>query len=75
MVLRKGHIGYSVYFINSGSVSVVLDTDDESVFIKKEAVVLKKGSCFGVGTCSFFNILLTGHFAIVSLHFIYKRNK
>ena len=49
--MRKGHIGYSLYFINSGSVSVVMDADDESVFVKKEAVILRKGSCFGVRSC------------------------
>ena len=48
VVLRKGHIGYSLYFIYSGSVSVVLDKDDGNVFVKPEVVILRKGACFGV---------------------------
>ena len=48
MVLRKGHLGFSVYFIVTGSVSVVMDRDDQSVFVKPEVVILRKGACFGV---------------------------
>ena len=48
VVLRKGHIGYNVYFIYSGSVNVIMEKDDTGVFIKPEVVVLRKGACFGV---------------------------
>ena len=48
MVLRKGHYGYSVYFIFTGSVSVVMDAEGDSVFIKPEVVILRRGACFGV---------------------------
>ena len=48
VVLRKGHLGYNLYFIYSGAVSVVLDQDDGNVFVKPEVVVLRKGACFGV---------------------------
>ncbi len=48
VVLRKGHIGYNLYFIYSGAVSVVLDKDDGNVFVKPEVVILTKGACFGV---------------------------
>ncbi|ELT99853.1 hypothetical protein CAPTEDRAFT_133833 [Capitella teleta] len=47
VVLRKGHIGYSVYFIFSGSVNVVLDRDEQNVFAKERILTLKKGACFG----------------------------
>ncbi|CAH1774814.1 unnamed protein product [Owenia fusiformis] len=47
VVVRKGHRGESLYFIFSGSVSVVLDKDEESVFVKQEVITLTKGSCFG----------------------------
>ena len=50
MVLRKGHVGYSVYFIVRGSVSVVMGKDDQSVFVKPEVVILRKGACFGAST-------------------------
>ena len=49
-MLRKGHLGYNLYFIYSGAVSVVLDKDDGNVFVKPEVVVLRKGACFGVST-------------------------
>lgn len=48
VVLRKGHIGYNVYYIYSGSVNVLLEKDDTGIFVKPEVVVLKKGACFGV---------------------------
>ena len=54
VVLRKGHIGYNVYFIYSGSVSVVLDKDDQDVFVKREQVILRKGACFGVSIFRLF---------------------
>ncbi|KAK2141753.1 hypothetical protein LSH36_1048g00007 [Paralvinella palmiformis] len=47
VVLRKGHIGYSVYFIYSGSVSVVLDAEGEEMYVRKPKVILRKGACFG----------------------------
>ncbi|KAI0233993.1 Cyclic nucleotide-binding domain-containing protein 2 [Lamellibrachia satsuma] len=47
VVLRKGHIGYNVYYIYSGSVNVLLEKDDTGIFVKPEVVVLKKGACFG----------------------------
>lgn len=47
VVLRKGHIGYNLYFIYSGVVSVVLDKDEGNVFIKPEVVALRRGACFG----------------------------
>ncbi|XP_071825874.1 cyclic nucleotide-binding domain-containing protein 2-like isoform X3 [Apostichopus japonicus] len=47
VVIRKGHPGFSFYFIFSGAVCVTLDEDEESVFTKKEVTVLRKGVCFG----------------------------
>ncbi len=49
-MLRKGHLGYNLYFIYSGAVSVVLDKDEGNIFVKPEVVVLRKGACFGVST-------------------------
>ena len=48
VILRKGHIGYNLYFIYTGAVSVVLDKDDGQAFIQSDVVTLKKGACFGV---------------------------
>ncbi|CAD5119468.1 DgyrCDS8081 [Dimorphilus gyrociliatus] len=47
VVLRKGHIGYNLYFIFSGAVNIVIDKDDASAFVRKETVTLKSGACFG----------------------------
>ncbi|KAJ8036557.1 Cyclic nucleotide-binding domain-containing protein 2 [Holothuria leucospilota] len=47
VVIRKGHPGYSFYFIFSGSVCVTLDEDEESIFTKKEVTILRKGVSFG----------------------------
>ncbi|XP_077870434.1 cyclic nucleotide-binding domain-containing protein 2-like [Saccoglossus kowalevskii] len=47
VVVRKGHRGRGFYFIFSGTACVTLDEDDESVFVKKEVSVLKKGASFG----------------------------
>ena len=52
-MLRKGHIGYNVYFIYSGSCHVAIDKDDTGIFMKPEVVVLRKGACFGVSDCCF----------------------
>ena len=48
VVIRKGHIGYSLYFIFSGSVKIVLEKDEDKIHTSKPVAVLKKGACFGV---------------------------
>ena len=48
VVLRKGHIGYNLYFIFCGEVSVILDKDDDNIFVKTDKVILRRGACFGV---------------------------
>ena len=58
-MLRKGHLGYNLYFIYSGAVSVVLDKDDGNVFVKPEVVVLRKGACFGVSVFTFLWLVHT----------------
>ncbi|XP_064644216.1 cyclic nucleotide-binding domain-containing protein 2-like [Lineus longissimus] len=47
VIIRKGHIGHSFYFIFSGAVQVVFDKEDISIFTKPEISVLKKGQVFG----------------------------
>ncbi|OAF66611.1 hypothetical protein A3Q56_05669 [Intoshia linei] len=47
VILRKGHIGYNLYFVYSGIVSVLMDKDNDSVFVKQNVVSLKRGACFG----------------------------
>ena len=49
VVVRKGHVGQSLYFIFSGAVSVVFDKEEASMFARPiEVSVLKKGEVFGV---------------------------
>ncbi len=57
IILRKGHLGYNLYFVYSGAVSVVLDQDDGNVFVKPETVTLRKGACFGVRLQAFHKII------------------
>ncbi|XP_072173773.1 uncharacterized protein [Diadema setosum] len=47
VVVRKGHPGFSFYFIFSGSVGVTLEEDEMNAFVKKEVNILKKGASFG----------------------------
>ncbi|XP_072030370.1 uncharacterized protein [Amphiura filiformis] len=47
VVVRKGHIGYSFYFLFSGAACATLDEDEETAFMKKEVTILRKGSSFG----------------------------
>lgn len=76
VVLRKGHDGYSVYFIFTGSVSVVMDSEGDSVFIKPEVVILRRGACFGVivNICEIFFLQYynrannLSHFCIFHVH-------
>lgn len=46
-MVRRGHIGYGLYFIFSGAVKVTLETDTEDAFSKPGVAILRKGSCFG----------------------------
>ena len=47
-MVRKGHPGFSFYFVFSGAVCATLDEDEETAFTNKETTVLKKGTSFGV---------------------------
>lgn len=47
VVVRKGHPGFSFYFIFSGTVGVTLEEDEMNAFVKKEVNLLKKGASFG----------------------------
>ncbi|XP_074653205.1 cyclic nucleotide-binding domain-containing protein 2-like isoform X2 [Tubulanus polymorphus] len=47
VVVRKGHVGQSFYFIFSGAVSVVFDKDSDSIFVRPEVSILRKGEVFG----------------------------
>ncbi|XP_074653561.1 cyclic nucleotide-binding domain-containing protein 2-like [Tubulanus polymorphus] len=47
VIVRKGHVGHSFYFIFSGAVSVVFDTDSDSIFVRPEVSILRKGEVFG----------------------------
>ncbi|XP_054751372.2 uncharacterized protein LOC129257139 [Lytechinus pictus] len=47
VVIRKGHPGFSFYFIFSGMAGVTLEEDEVNAFVKKEVNILKKGASFG----------------------------
>ena len=47
LVIRKGHIAKSLYFIFSGKVGVASDTEGASVFTEAEPIILSKGAVFG----------------------------
>ncbi|XP_030828362.1 uncharacterized protein LOC100888893 [Strongylocentrotus purpuratus] len=47
VVIRKGHPGFSFYFIFSGMAGVTLEEDEMNAFVKKEVNILKKGASFG----------------------------
>lgn len=48
VVIRKGHPGFSFYFLFSGMAGVTLEEDEMNAFVKKEVNILKKGASFGV---------------------------
>ncbi|XP_018409511.1 PREDICTED: cyclic nucleotide-binding domain-containing protein 2 [Nanorana parkeri] len=47
VIIRKGHIGSSFYFIYSGSVALCNDEDGSSAFLDQEPQLLHKGAKFG----------------------------
>ncbi|XP_023932306.1 cyclic nucleotide-binding domain-containing protein 2-like [Lingula anatina] len=47
VILRKGHIGFSFYFIFSGSASVTLEQAGTSIFSRPVVIRMQKGDCFG----------------------------
>ena len=50
VVLRRGHVAYSIYYIYTGSVKVIVDTGhvEADGSPKTFFVPLRKGACFGV---------------------------
>ncbi|XP_068103044.1 cyclic nucleotide-binding domain-containing protein 2-like isoform X5 [Hyperolius riggenbachi] len=47
VIIKKGHLGSSFYFIFSGCVAVCNDEDGSSAFVDTEPVLLHKGAKFG----------------------------
>ena len=47
LIVRKGHVATSLYFIFSGSVGVAMDVEGTSVFTDPEPIILRKGTVFG----------------------------
>ncbi|XP_072272936.1 cyclic nucleotide-binding domain-containing protein 2 isoform X2 [Pyxicephalus adspersus] len=47
VIIKKGHVGSSFYFIYSGSVAVCSDEDGSSAFLDQEPTLLHKGDKFG----------------------------
>ncbi|KAM4626933.1 calcium-responsive transcription factor [Discoglossus pictus] len=47
VIIKKGHIGHSFYFIYSGHVGVCNDEDGTSAFLDQEPILLYKGAKFG----------------------------
>ncbi|XP_015262995.1 PREDICTED: cyclic nucleotide-binding domain-containing protein 2 [Gekko japonicus] len=47
VIIKKGHLGGSFYFIFAGMVAVTDDEDGSSAFVEASPTVLRRGSCFG----------------------------
>ncbi|MGH0167378.1 UNVERIFIED_CONTAM: hypothetical protein FKN15_052508 [Acipenser sinensis] len=47
VVIKKGHIGNSFYFIYSGVVAVTKDEEGSSAFVDKEPTLIRRGAGFG----------------------------
>jgi len=47
IIIRKGHIGTSMYFLCFGSVGVIHDTDADILFSQTDPIVLHAGASFG----------------------------
>ncbi|XP_062384055.1 cyclic nucleotide-binding domain-containing protein 2-like [Sardina pilchardus] len=47
VVVKKGDLGHSFYFVYSGQVAVTKDQDGNSAFVAKEPILIKKGMGFG----------------------------
>ncbi|XP_042558813.1 cyclic nucleotide-binding domain-containing protein 2-like [Clupea harengus] len=47
IVVKKGDLGQSFYFVFSGQVAVTKDKDGNSAFVDKEPILIKKGMGFG----------------------------
>nr|XP_015214920.1 PREDICTED: cyclic nucleotide-binding domain-containing protein 2-like [Lepisosteus oculatus] len=47
VVMKKGQIGSSFYFVYSGKLAVTKDEDGTSAFVNKEPIIIKKGARFG----------------------------
>ncbi|XP_063068718.1 cyclic nucleotide-binding domain-containing protein 2-like [Engraulis encrasicolus] len=47
VVVKRGDLGHSFYFVFSGQVAVTMDTDGSSAFVDKEPILIKKGMSFG----------------------------
>ncbi|XP_076159893.1 cyclic nucleotide-binding domain-containing protein 2-like [Alosa pseudoharengus] len=47
VVVKKGDLGFSFYFVFSGQVAVTKDKDGNSAFVDKEPILIKKGMGFG----------------------------
>ena len=47
VVVRRGHIGTSMFFIFYGSVGVTADYDGSSLFVSSDPILLHRGKAFG----------------------------
>nr|XP_056717194.1 cyclic nucleotide-binding domain-containing protein 2 [Euleptes europaea] len=47
VIIKKGHIGSSFYFIFAGMVAITDDEDGSSAFVEASPTVLRKGDSFG----------------------------
>lgn len=47
IIIRKGHVGTSMYFICFGSVGVIHDSDADALFSQVDPIILHRGKSFG----------------------------
>jgi len=47
IVIKKGHVGMSMYFLCYGSVGVVHDRDASTIFSQTDPIILRRGASFG----------------------------
>merc|ERR1711937_378998 len=47
IVIRKGHVGTSMYFLCYGSVGVVHSENADELFCQQEPIILRRGASFG----------------------------
>ena len=47
IIIRKGHVGTSMYFICFGSVGVIHEADADALFSQVDPIILHRGKSFG----------------------------